>query len=249
MSAKSNPEPAASSGEISVAQLKHWDDWNSKYRQPDTIDAPSKRRMSEVLSALSQLKLRGAKILEIGCGTGWLSSRLTEFGAVTAVDLAVEVIRVAKEQIPQIDFRSGDIMEIDLPTNYFDVIVTLETFSHVSSQAKFIARMAELLNADGHLVLTTQNKFVFKRRSGVVQNPTYTRRWVTMRELKRLAVSKFSILRATSLEPDGHLGVLRVINSSKLNRLLGAMVGPENLRKWKESLGFGQTLFVVAVKR
>jgi 2-polyprenyl-3-methyl-5-hydroxy-6-metoxy-1,4-benzoquinol methylase len=248
MNIKSNPEQAAASGEISIAQLKHWDDWNSKYRQPETIDAPSKRRMSEVLAALSQLQIRNAKILEIGCSTGWLSSKLTEFGAVTAVDLAVEVIQTAKAQMPHIDFRSGDVMELDLPTNYFDVIVTLETFSHVSSQEKFVARMAELLKADGRLVLTTQNKFVFERRSGVVQNPAYTRRWVTMKELKRLVGSKFAILRATSLEPDGHLGILRILNSYKLNRLLGTIIGAKRLRQWKENHGLGQTLFIVAAK-
>jgi 2-polyprenyl-3-methyl-5-hydroxy-6-metoxy-1,4-benzoquinol methylase len=233
----------------SLAEVQHWDSWNSKYRQPETVDEPSKRRLREVLASFAQLKVRGARILEIGCGTGWLSSKLTEFGAVTAVDLAEGVIAAAKAQMPEIDFRSGDVLELDLPVLSFDVVVTLETLSHVYGQERFIHRIAQLLKPGGHLVLTTQNKFVFDRRSGVVQNPVYIRKWVTMKTLKRLLRPEFSIFRATSLDPEGHLGVLYVLNSGKLNRIFEAGMGSARVKRLKEAAGLGQTLFVVAVKR
>lgn len=235
--------------EPSIAEVQHWERWNSKYRQPETLDEPSKRRMHEVLASLAQLNVRGARILEIGCGTGWLSSKLTEFGAVTAVDLAEEVLRTAKAQMPEIDFRSGDVLKLELPMHSFDVVVTLETLSHVRDQEKFIHRIAQLLKPGGHVVLTTQNKFVFDRRSDVIQNPTYIRKWVTMKTLKRLLSSEFSILRATSLEPEGHLGVLRIVNSAKLNRIFESAMGSGRVRRLKETAELGQTLFVVAAKR
>jgi 2-polyprenyl-3-methyl-5-hydroxy-6-metoxy-1,4-benzoquinol methylase len=233
----------------SVAEVQHWDSWNSKHRKPGTPSEPSKRRMREVLTILSQLNVRGAKILEIGCGTGWLSLRLTEFGTISAVDLAEEVIRTAKAQMPEIDFKSGDILELELPVQSFDVVVTLETLSHVGDQVRFIHRIAELLKPGGHVVLTTQNKFVFDRRGDVIQNPSYIRKWVTMKALKRLLSSEFSIVRATTLEPEGHLGVLRIVNSAKLKRIFESALGSSRVKRLKEAVGLGQTLFVVATKR
>ena len=235
--------------ETPIAEIQHWDTWNSKYRQPETLDEPSKRRMDEILASLRNLKVQGAEILEVGCGTGWLSLKLGEFGEVTAVDLGVEIIETAKAHHPEIDFRSGDIHTLDLPVNFFDAIVTLETFSHVPDQAAFVRRLSQLLKPRGLLLLTTQNKFVFDRRADVVPNTSYLRKWVTMNGLKRLLYPEFSIRRATSLEPEGHLGLLRIINSGRLNRLFGAILGAPWLKRAKESAGFGQTLYVVAVKR
>lgn len=232
-----------------IAEVQHWDTWNSKYRQPETLDEPSKRRMREILASMKELKIQDAKILEVGCGTGWLSSQLCEFGKITAVDLGIEIIETAKAHHPEIDFRSGDIHTLNLPMNSFDVIVTLETFSHVPDQAAFVRRLSQLLKPGGLLLLTTQNKFVFDRREGVRPNVGYLRKWVTMKTLKQLLDPEFSLRRATSLEPEGHLGILRVINSRRLNNLFDAALGAPRVKRLKESSGFGQTLFIVAAKR
>lgn len=230
-------------------EVGFWDTWNSRHRSGEIHDEPSKRRMQEVLECLIQLGIRDAKILEIGCGTGWLSKDLTNFGAVTAVDLAEEVIKAAKVQMPEIDFRAGDIFSLGLPANSFDVVVTLETFSHVRDQKEFLTLIADLLKPNGHLILTTQNKYVFERKKTLTPQPGYIRKWVTMKQLKQLLVEHFSIQQSATLEPDGHRGVLRIINSYKLNRVVGAIVGAKRLQRFKESLGLGQTLFAVAVKR
>ncbi len=102
--------------ETTIDEVQVWDNWNSKHRQ-GRLDEPSKRRMREILASVADLKIQGAKILEVGCGTGWLSSKLCEFGKVTAVDLGMEIIETAKVRYPEIDFRSGDIHTLDLPLN------------------------------------------------------------------------------------------------------------------------------------
>ena len=235
--------------ETPIAHVQHWDTWNSKYRQPETLDEPSKRRMREVLAALTDLKTHKAQILEVGCGTGWLSSKLQEFGFVTAVDLGKEIIEAAKAQHPDIDFRSGDIHTLNLPVNFFDVIVTLETFSHVPDQPAFVRRLSQLLKPGGFLLLTTQNKSVFDRHGRISPAVGYIRKWVSMKTLKRLLRPEFFLRRNTTLEPDGHLGLLRLINSRRLNNYLDSAFGASRVKRLKERAGYGQTLFVVAVKR
>ena len=223
-----------------ASEISHWDSWNSKYRQWDALDdEPSKRRMREVLASLSALQIGEARILEVGCGTGWLSAKLASYGTVTAVDLGVEIIQNAAKKMPEIDFRSGDICELDLPANHFDVVVVVETLSHVANQDQFIERIANLLKLGGALILTTQNKFVFDRCT-VAPNVGYRRQWVTMKRLQQLLDPKFSITRATSLEPKGHRGILRILNSSTLNRLFATVFGEGRIKRLKEMPGLGR---------
>jgi 2-polyprenyl-3-methyl-5-hydroxy-6-metoxy-1,4-benzoquinol methylase len=231
-----------------IDEVQVWDNWNSTYRQ-GRLDEPSKRRMREILATLADLKIPSAKILEVGCGTGWLSSKLCEFGKVTAVDLGKEIIETAKTRHPEIDFRSGNIHTLDLPVNSFDVIVTLETLSHVSDQAAFVRRLCELLKPGGFLLLTTQSKYVFERRADIGPPNGWVRKWVTMKTLMRFLRPEFSLRRATTLEPEGHLGLLRVINSRRINNYFNAALGAARVKRLKESAGFGQTIFVVALKR
>jgi 2-polyprenyl-3-methyl-5-hydroxy-6-metoxy-1,4-benzoquinol methylase len=233
-----------------VSESTHWDEWNSRYRQPEKmIDEASFRRMHSVLDWLERLKIPDAKILEIGCGTGWLSSKLKTFGTVTGVDLGVSIIEAARRREPDIDFRSGDIFEVDLPLESFDIVVTLETLFCIPDQQKFIARAAELLNRHGWLLIATHNKFVCDRREDIDLPADHLRHWNSMRELKNMVNPYFHVVYTTTLEPRGHLGVLRIVNSSKVNRVLDKTIGPARAKHLKEALGLGQTLFLVAQKR
>jgi 2-polyprenyl-3-methyl-5-hydroxy-6-metoxy-1,4-benzoquinol methylase len=225
-----------------------WDDWNSTYAD-GKLDEPTERRMREILGALSDRRVAGAKILEVGCGMGRLSSKLREFGKVTAVDLGVKIIETAQARYPDIDFRSGNVHTLDLPVNSFDVAITLETLSHVPDQPGFLHRLAEVLKPGGLFLITTQNKSVFERRADIGPPNGWIRKWVTMKALKSYLRPDFSIKRAITLEPEGHLGLLRVINSRRLNNYFDAVVGSSRVKHMKESAGFGQTIFVVAVKR
>jgi len=45
------------------------------------------------------------KILDIGCGTGTLTSQLASFGEVLGIDGSEEMIRQAQENFPTINFQ------------------------------------------------------------------------------------------------------------------------------------------------
>jgi ubiquinone/menaquinone biosynthesis C-methylase UbiE len=198
---------------------------------------------------LADLKMRGAKILEVGCGTGWLSNGLSEFGKVTACDIGSKIIDIAQEKYPQVDFLSGDVHDLDLPVNFFDVVVTSQVLAHVADQPAFVRRLAQLLKRGGLLLLDAQNRFVFERTAGIDPPEGWIRKWVNMKELKSLLREDFSIRHATTLEPEGHLGVLRIVNSARVNRYGNAVFGAQRVKRMKEMAGFGQSLFVVAAKR
>jgi SAM-dependent methyltransferase len=101
-----------------------------------------------VLDALARTRASGARILEVGCGTGWLSARLLDFGEVTATDLADEVIARAQAAHPRVRFLAGDFMTLAAGDDY-DVVVCLETLSHFVDQPAFVARLASCLRPGG----------------------------------------------------------------------------------------------------
>lgn len=226
-----------------------WDKWNSAWRQGPLTDEPSKVRLDAIARSVTELGIRGGKIMEVGCGTGWLSAKLSEFGEVTACDLGSQIIAAAQKSYPQIKFISGDVHTLDLPSNYFDLLVSSEVLAHVPDQPAFIRRLAELIKPGGVLIIDTQNKYVFERDANIPPPEGWIRQWVTMKTLKQLLRPYFSIRRATTLEPEGHLGLLRIVNSKKVNRYCNAILGELRVKRLKEFAGFGQSLYVVAVKR
>jgi ubiquinone/menaquinone biosynthesis C-methylase UbiE len=64
----------------------------------------------------------GQKILDLGCGPGDLSLRLSELGAqVTGIDGNDELLEVARKRCPQAQFEKQDLSSLNLEPEYFDM--------------------------------------------------------------------------------------------------------------------------------
>src|ERR1700679_2298838 len=79
--------------------------------------------------------LRGARVLDAGCGTGALSVEAARRGAnVVAIDLSPTLIALARERLPQnlglgvIDFHVGDMLEVT--AGRFDYVVAMDSLIH-----------------------------------------------------------------------------------------------------------------------
>lgn len=229
-------------------QVSAWNEWNRKHRENKPID----ERIESCARALFGWveKIRPRSILEIGCGTGWFARRLASLGETTAIDLASEMIAHAQAQSPEIKFLSGDIMSTAFP-RAFDLIASVDTFSCIADQPAFAARVGEMLVPRGYFTMTTLNKFAFKRLEGVNRKAYagQVRRWVTMNEVRKVFSPRFEILELRTLVFDGHRGLLRVANSTKLNRLLGRLVGDARWQAWKGRLGLGLYIVLIARRR
>lgn len=108
--------------------------------------------------------LRDAQVLDVGCGGGLLSEALAAAGArVTAIDLAPELIKVAKlhrlETGVAIDYRlqPAESLAEEMPGR-FDAITCMEMLEHVPDPAAVVRACARLLKPGGRLFLSTLNR-------------------------------------------------------------------------------------------
>jgi len=111
-----------------------------------------------------RMHLRGAAVLDVGCGGGLLSEALAREGAqVTAIDLAPELIKVAKlhrlESGVSVDYRLQSVESLagEAPGS-FDAITCMEMLEHVPDPAAIIVACAALLKPGGQLFLSTLNR-------------------------------------------------------------------------------------------
>lgn len=240
-------DPQASGRDAPLpVQQAFWNSWNGIFVGKQR--GPISQRQAQVVEGWMAADGRSdLRILEVGCGTGWMVSRLLAFGDVTGTDLSDEVLAIAQQATPDARFVAGDFMTVDLPPASYDAVVTLEVLSHVMDQPAFFARIADLLKPGGQLMLSTQNRPVLERCEDVaVRSEGQVRDWVDHRRLRQLAAARFDVDELFSICPHGHMGMLRVVNSPKLNRAVSWVIPQAALDRAKERAWLGHTLMLRA---
>jgi 2-polyprenyl-3-methyl-5-hydroxy-6-metoxy-1,4-benzoquinol methylase len=230
-------------------QAAFWNDWIQRTRGSG-VDGPSERRRTEVLRLMRSLGSKHLKILEVGCANGWLAANLREFGPVTGTDIADAAIREAQANYPDMKFVAGDFYQLHFDRD-FDVVVCVDSLASVADHPRFMRHMADHLRTGGHLILTSQNPFVFSRYSRVSPlAPGQVRNWASRSELRDLLERHFDVLEMRTVNATiGDRGVLGVVNSRWVNfPAKVALLGQRNVDRVKEALGFGQTIVTLARK-
>ena len=100
---------------------------------------------------------QGGKILDLGCGAGMpIAAYFMGKGfAVTGLDASAAMIQLAKNVMPDGDWREGDMRGLDL-NETFDGIIGWNSFFHLTrpEQRDVLPRLARHLETNGRLMLT-----------------------------------------------------------------------------------------------
>jgi len=229
-------------------QVSFWNEWNLKYRKLDKeVDGYMARQIQVAMDSLP--KGRRGRVLEIGCGTGWLSAALCGFADVVGIDLSPEAIEEAKRRESGGQFFAGDVLALDLP-GQFDLIVTADTMAHIPDHPAFIERVRNLLPVNGTLLLMTQNAFVWNRSSQLkAPGKGHFRKWPRLGELKQLLRPSFRIEKITSIVPQGDKGILRLLNSRYCAGVFRKIIGVQKQEELYEWALIGKELVIVATRR
>jgi magnesium-protoporphyrin O-methyltransferase len=134
-----------------------------------TSDAPVSRiratvrlgrdRMRGVFMSWLPANLKGASLLDAGCGTGALAVATARRGAlVTAIDIAGNLVSLARERAPaglspgSVDFRVGDMLSPDLGS--FSHVAAMDSLIHYPTR-EIVSVLAALAQRTSRSIIFT----------------------------------------------------------------------------------------------
>jgi SAM-dependent methyltransferase len=123
---------------------------------PAQLDPPDRALRTQFL--LSQIE-RGERVLDLGCGDGWMTAELARAGAApTGIEIAQAAIDRARARHPELDLRLAPIDgPLPVKDSACDVVWASEVVEHVADTAKWFSEVRRVLRPQGRLLLTTPN--------------------------------------------------------------------------------------------
>lgn len=120
--------------------------------------SPSLKQKAENILA----NLRGKKVLDIGCGSGWISRLAIDRGfEITAMDISKKVVEenifYQKNSGIKYDMIQGSAVAIPFPDQSFDSIIMTEVLEHLPNPQSALKEIHRVLKPGGTLALSVPN--------------------------------------------------------------------------------------------
>jgi ubiquinone/menaquinone biosynthesis C-methylase UbiE len=147
-----------SRGKLQERYYKETNFHNIKYSNPSSGPRhykvnPTYRIFSEMAKKLGNLE--GKRILECGCGTGWVTAELSSLGAkVDAFDISQEAVERTKRRLFEKKLSRSCIIrklaaeKLDYPDNSFDYVIGFAILHHLDLE-KSMAEVYRVLKPSG----------------------------------------------------------------------------------------------------
>lgn len=127
------------------------------------------RIRTETVREMARLR-DGARVLDIGCGDGSISlPLLAKNTRITLMDLSNNMLSLARSKVPSkfsenVDIINQDFMEATFARESFDLILCIGLLVHVVSPAELIAKVADSLKPNGHIIVECSDANHFASR-------------------------------------------------------------------------------------
>lgn len=127
--------------------------------------------LPEIIKRLNQVHDQPVRILDVGCGRGWLTNLLSDYGQCEGIEPVEAVVEYARGLFPDLTLHVGfpDVLLTRDNFQPYDLIVTSEVIEHVphAQKAKFVHTLQQLLKPNGAVILTTPRREVWDLWSSV----------------------------------------------------------------------------------
>lgn len=132
--------------EFSRYEYEGWQRVASKY---DEIWSKLTRQVIDPLLDAMSIDA-GMKVLDIACGPGYASKKISERGALpTGVDFSENMIQLARKYFPKLSFQEGDAQELDFPDESFDAVAMNFGILHFAQPQRSVAEVYRVLKPGG----------------------------------------------------------------------------------------------------
>ena len=129
----------------------------SEYARRFGTELPAKPLDNAMITGFAGLVLGagGGPVADVGCGTGRVTARLHELGLdVSGIDLSPGMLAMARQAYPQISFREGSMLALDVPAGSLAGLVAWYCVIHVPHELHrgVFAGFARALAPGGYLL-------------------------------------------------------------------------------------------------
>jgi 2-polyprenyl-3-methyl-5-hydroxy-6-metoxy-1,4-benzoquinol methylase len=116
--------------------------------------------LPEVIARLRELyHSKPVKILDIGCGNGYVTAKLAELGhCMIGVDISPDGIDIARATYPHVPFKVCSVYNhelVDAVGELVDCVIALEVVEHLFYPRRLFEESYKVLKTGGHLITST----------------------------------------------------------------------------------------------
>ncbi len=119
----------------------------------------SQREACEALvdHLLDRIQDKGGRILDVACGPGATTKRLSHYvpaEMVTGINISEAQLAAARERVPRSSFLLMDAAQLGFADEQFDAVICVEAAFHFNTRDRFVGEAMRVLKPGGSLVLT-----------------------------------------------------------------------------------------------
>jgi len=104
-------------------------------------------------------KIKGLKILDIGCSYGWFEkfAVTNKCKEIIGIEPEINSFYKAPQEVPSAKFKIGSALKVNEKNNKFDMVVMFDVIEHIPKNTEFKAlkEISRVLKKNGVLVLST----------------------------------------------------------------------------------------------
>jgi SAM-dependent methyltransferase len=93
---------------------------------------------------------------DVGCGSGWAAQIAARLGArVSGLDASESLLSIARERVPEGDFRIGEMEELPYPGQSFDLVTGFNAFQYAANPLAALGEAKRVARSGGQVVIVT----------------------------------------------------------------------------------------------
>jgi SAM-dependent methyltransferase len=128
--------------------------WGARARDWADVQEVQQRPVYEAI--MSRFVVRGTVLLDAGCGSGIAAQIASNRGAVVyGFDAAEAMVAIARERVPNGEFRVCDLEELPYRDAKFDLVTGFNAFQFAGNPSKALGVARRVSKPDAHIVMET----------------------------------------------------------------------------------------------
>lgn len=135
--------------------------YNNPWREPEFFKTQIMPKINFVVNVARQ---RGGRVLDVGCGMGYLALELARNGMdVEGIDISSKSIEIAQKYLDEnrftegfgsLIYKVGNMYTMDIGKNRYDSIIFFGTLHHLERIDNVLLKVSNALKKEGNLIIS-----------------------------------------------------------------------------------------------